>query len=164
TFERSLISANSPYDRYAYKGAKSALNNKAKKGYDLFFSDKTGCFNCHSGFNFTNYAFENNGLYNNYENEGRKRITGKNEDYALFKVPTLRNVEVTAPYMHDGSINTLEEVIEHYNAGGSDFYNKNELIKPLGLTQKEKANLLAFLKSLTDECFLSNSKLKLNER
>jgi cytochrome c peroxidase len=154
TFERSLISGYSAYDEYKFGQNENALSRKEKAGMELFFSERVGCMNCHSGINFTNYAFENNGLYKEYADEGRRRLTGKEEDYGLFKVPSLRNVEFTAPYMHDGSIETLEEVIEHYNGGGEDFVNKSEFVKPLSLTQKEKDQLLTFLNALSDYNFI----------
>ncbi|MBI1183345.1 cytochrome-c peroxidase [bacterium] len=162
-FERSLLSGNSPYDQYTFQGMKKALSAKQKKGMDLFFSEKTGCSNCHSGFNFTNYAFENNGLYTTYQDLGRKRLTGADADYALFKVPSLRNVSVSAPYMHDGSLADLYQVVEHYNSGGKDFYNKSSLIKQLGLTEKEKEQLVAFLNALTDVKFLTQNEFENND-
>lgn len=159
-FERTLVSGDSPYDKYINGYISSEFTDDAQRGMNLFFSERTQCSSCHSGFNFTNYSFENNGLYTTYEDEGRKRLTGKEEDNALFKVPTLRNIALTAPYMHDGSVNTLEEVIEHYNKGGYAHPNKSELIKPLGLTKQEKADLLAFLHSLTDVTFITNKNFK----
>ena len=126
----------------------------------LFFSDRLSCTTCHSGFNFTNYSFENNGLYVEYADPGRFRLTGDTIDEALFKVPTLRNIEVTAPYMHDGSIFSLEEVVEHYNSGGNNHMHKSQLVKPLQLTTAEKEELVAFLKSLTDYDFLTNPKFR----
>lgn len=160
TFERSLLSTNSAFDRYYFNKEQNALNESAKKGMQLFYSDKTNCSKCHSGFNFSNFAFENNGLYNNYKDEGRRRLTNKQEDFALFKVPTLRNVEVTAPYMHDGSLATLEKVIEHYNSGGKNNPQKSQYLQVLNLTETEKSQLVAFLKSLTDHEFNNNPKFK----
>jgi cytochrome c peroxidase len=87
-------------------------------------------------------------------------LTNNEADRALFKVPTLRNVEVTAPYMHDGSMQTLEEVINHYNAGGASHPHKSSLIRPLQLLPNEKVALVAFLKSLTDDHFITNPKFK----
>lgn len=158
-FERTLISGNSPYDRFK-NGHKDALNELAQKGMTLFYSEKTNCSLCHGGFNFTNYGFENNGLYEVYKDIGRMRLTEKEEDRSKFKVPTLRNIAVTAPYMHDGSLKTLEEVIEHYNSGGKNNSLKNPVLKPLHLNTEEKQALIAFLKSLTDLTFLSNEKFK----
>lgn len=89
------------------------------------------------------------------------RLTEKEEDRSKFKVPTLRNIAVTGPYMHDGSLKTLEEVIEHYNSGGKNNSLKNPVLKPLHLNTEEKQALIAFLKSLTDPTFLSNEKFKI---
>ncbi|MGB0850901.1 MAG: cytochrome-c peroxidase [Bacteroidia bacterium] len=159
-FERSLISSSSYFDQYLYDGQTDALTQSQKRGLELFYGEKTNCFKCHSGSNFTNYAFENNGLYDNYLDEGRRRLTGLASDEALFKVASLRNVEVTGPYMHDGSITTLPEVIEHYNSGGKNHLNKSIFIKPLNLTVQDKEDLLAFLLSLTDSKFLTDKKFK----
>jgi len=158
-FERSLISGYSRYDQYLNYN-KNTLSKSELRGMNLFFSDKTNCASCHSDFNFTNYAFENNGLYEEYADEGRFRLTQNEEDRALFKVPTLRNIELTAPYMHDGSLATLEEIIEHYNSGGKNHSHKSDLIQPLQLSKQEKKNLIAFLKSLTDESFVNNPLYK----
>lgn len=155
-FQRTLISGNSAYDRYAFQGISNALNAAELRGMNLFFSDELACSSCHSGFNFTNYTFENNGLYEDYIDEGRMRLTGLETDRARFKVPSLRNVELTAPYMFDGSLQTLQDVVEHYNSGGYAHANKNEEVKPLGLTNTEKNDLVAFLGSLTDYEFLEN--------
>ncbi len=159
-FERTLLSGNSRYDQYTYQGNQSALTSEEIAGKNLFFSERAGCTHCHGGFNFTNYAFENNGLYQYYKDPGRYRLTYKPEDSALFKVPSLRNAGVTSPYMHDGSIPSLEGVIEHYNSGGKLHTHKSPFIKPLNLTVLEKQELVAFLKSLTDESFINNKKFK----
>lgn len=159
-FERTLISGQSHYDMEYHYQISGAMSESAKRGQLLFESDKTNCTGCHSGFNFTNYAFENNGLYTEYDDIGRARLTNNDEDIALFKVPTLRNIELTAPYMHDGKIKTLVEVIEHYNSGGKDHVNKSLLIKPLNLSDNEKDDLLAFLHSLTDINFIQNENLQ----
>jgi cytochrome c peroxidase len=158
-FERSLISGYSRYDQFLNYN-ENTLSKFEQRGMDLFFSKKTNCSSCHSDFNFTNYTFENNGLYETYADEGRFRLTQKEEDRALFKVPTLRNIELTAPYMHDGSFLTLGEVIEHYNSGGKNHSHKSNLIKPLDLSNREKNDLIAFLKSLTDEGFTQNPLFK----
>ena len=155
TFERSLISGNSKYDQYK-KGTLS-LSDEEQKGMNLFFSDRTNCSDCHSGFNFTNYQFENNGLYETYNDPGRKRLTGLDSDLAKFKVPSLRNIEVTAPYMYDGSLPDLEAVLNHYNSGGKQHPNKSEKIQNLQLNQDEKKQIIAFLKTLTDVSFLNQS-------
>lgn len=155
-FQRSLLSGNSAFDKYKSHDQHDAISEKAIQGYKLFNSTRTQCSSCHSGFNFTNYSFENNGLYEKYSDAGRKRLTGLESDEALFKVPSLRNVELTAPYMHDGSILTLEAVIEHYNQGGSSHKNKSALVKPLKLSELEKEQLEAFLLTLTDTDFIQN--------
>jgi len=159
-FERSFISGNSTYDKYAFQGKKSAINAEQLNGLKLFFSDKTNCSTCHSDFNFSNYAFENNGLYEVYPDSGRMRLTRLETDRALFKVPSLRNAALTAPYMHDGSKQSLAEVVAHYNSGGKNHPNKNSLIRPLGLSQKEQNELVAFLESLTDLEFVTNKNFR----
>ena len=179
-FERSVISYRSPYDRYNYAGDPSALSAAAKRGKDLFFSERLECFHCHGGFNFSDSVqhegtaivetmFHNTGLYNiggtgAYPEGGRGiyEITKIPTDMGRFRAPTLRNIALTAPYMHDGSIATLSEVLDHYaaagrtitdgpNAGvGSQNPYKSELINGFTLTPEEKADVIAFLESLTD--------------
>jgi cytochrome c peroxidase len=176
SFQRVLISGNAPYD--AYKAGRSdAISASAKRGEELFFSERTECFHCHGGFNFTgtvNYVgkgfveveFHNTALYNvdgrgGYPapNTGVHAVTHNDEEMGRFKAPTLRNIAVTAPYMHDGSIPTLEAVIEHYNAGGrTDNPLKSEFLKPMELTPQEKRDLVAFLQSLTDSTFLRDPR------
>jgi cytochrome c peroxidase len=187
SFQRTLITGRSPYDAWK-RGVKTAITPSAQRGEALFFSEKTECFHCHGGFNFTgtvNYVgkgfieveFHNTALYNldgqgRYPapNTGVEAITNDPEDMGKFKAPSLRNVAVTAPYMHDGSIATLEEVIEHYNAGGrtvrsgpnagvgADSPLRSEFLKPMGLTPQEKRDLVAFLRSLTDSTFLRDPR------
>lgn len=153
-FERSLISGQSRYDDHIR--GKSKFTEAETRGLQLFFSERTNCANCHSGFNFTNYAFENNGLYETYKDPGRKRLTDLDGDFEKFKVPTLRNVALTAPYMHDGSLRTLEQVIEHYNRGGHNNPRKSALVRPLNLSTSEQQDLIAFLKTLNDKKFITN--------
>lgn len=155
TFERTLISGNSPYDQF--KQGKGALSASEMRGMDLFFSARTNCSTCHSGINFTDYSIRNNG----YESGdvGRMRFTTDSADYSLFKIPSLRNIALTDPYMHDGSFATLREVIDNYNAGGSSAYS-DPLIRPLNLTETEINDLIQFLHSLTDEEFISNPIFK----
>ncbi len=160
TFERALLSGNSTYDKFI-NGDSNTISTSAKNGLKLFNSPELKCNQCHTGFNFTNYAFINNGLYENDPDEGRMRLTGKEEDRSLFKVPSLRNVEITFPYMHDGSINTLEEIIEHYASGGKNNPHKSPLIFGFTITDQEKKDLLNFLKSLTDNQFNNNLKYRI---
>lgn len=155
-FQRTLISANSKYDRFQYLGETSALNESEQRGMALFFSDQLNCSQCHGGFDFTEYGIESNGTKAEYEDLGLMRLTFDSLDIGKFKVPTLRNVELTYPYMHDGSFPTLESVVEHYNQGGQNHSNQSPLIQPLNLTAQEKSDLIAFLKSLTDWEFVNN--------
>ena len=149
TYERSLISRNSRFDRYR-AGEQAALNADEKAGW-LLFSRKLYCTKCHSGPDFTNYAVVSNGLYNDYgTDQGRYRINGLEEEKGAFKVPGLRNVSLTAPYMHDGSLRTLKEVIKHYAKGGVSFSNKSGIIKPYVLNELEISQLESFLRTLTD--------------
>jgi len=154
TFERSIISGKSKYDDYI--NGRAIFSKEEELGKELFFSEKTNCSQCHSGFNFTNYEFKNNGLYEIYTHPGRFRLTQKESDLALFKTPSLRNVGFTAPYMHDGSMATLENVVDHYNNGGNTHTHKSELVRPLGLTLIEKKALVAFLHTLDDYELLTN--------
>lgn len=181
SFERTIISADSPYDRYHYDGDDKAISDAAKRGEVLFFSEPLSCFRCHGGFNFsdnTDFAgrresppeFHNTGLYNlagalSYpaDNAGIYEHTQQLADVGKFKAPTLRNIALTAPYMHDGSITNLEGVIDHYAAGGrtiaagpdagdgSHNPNKDPLIRGFHLGPQDRADLVAFLESLTGQ-------------
>ncbi|HRI60018.1 MAG TPA: cytochrome c peroxidase [Saprospiraceae bacterium] len=155
-FERTFLSGDSPYDQYAFQGKPFALSASAKRGLDLFQSERLNCSKCHEGFLFTNQDYSNNGLYEIYPDSGRMRLTGLESDRGVFKVPSLRNVALTAPYMHDGSLPTLEAVTDHYQTGGKAHPNKSPLLKPFALTAGERADLLAFLRSLTDQKFITN--------
>lgn len=157
-FERTLLSGNSKYDLAKRKEAN--LTAQEARGFDLFTSSRTNCSICHSGLHFTNYLFENNGLYANYKDIGRKRLTNLDTDLAKFKVPTLRNIALTAPYMHDGSLATLKDVVAHYNTGGIPHQSKSNLIKPLQLSSEEMNDMIAFLETLTDLTFTQNEHLK----
>jgi len=144
-FERTIISEDSPYDRYHYGGDDNAVSAAAKRGEILFFSQKLSCFRCHGGFNFSD-AMESAGRPQRellFHNNGVG--TGK------FKTPSLRNVALTAPYMHDGSIATLEGVLDNYAAGGHDNPDKDRLIGGFPLTPDGRADLIEFLRSLTDD-------------
>jgi cytochrome c peroxidase len=156
-FEKTLETSNSPYDRYA-KGDETAISDEARRGR-LIFIGKANCANCHSGEDFTSDRFKNIGLFNGKDlnDSGRAAISGHPEDAGAFKVPSLRNVAVTAPYMHNGMFATLREVIEYYNdpdrtvKGG--LHRDAVLNKPLGLTETELSELEAFLRTLTDDRF-----------
>ncbi|OUS25650.1 hypothetical protein A9Q99_20925 [Gammaproteobacteria bacterium 45_16_T64] len=145
-FERSLISNNASFDKYL-KGNKAALTPSAKRGLELF-EGKGRCIACHDGATFSDYSFHNIGV--NSTDKGRG---GRVDDKTLigaFKTPGLRNVWLTAPYMHNGSIPSLEGVIQFYNRGGDKAENRSKLIKPLHLTRQEELDLVAFLAALTD--------------
>lgn len=150
TFERTILSGNSPYDRYR-AGDKKALSAQQISGLNLF--KKLGCVNCHLGDNFTNNRFENIGIGMNEPDPdlGRYIVTKNERDWGAFKVPTLRQVSQTAPYMHDGSLKTLEEVIDYYDKGGIPNRNLHSLMQPLHLSDQDKKDLVAFLKSLDGE-------------
>jgi cytochrome c peroxidase len=155
-FQRTLLSGYAPFDRYVYGGQAEAVSAAVLRGHALFGSERLGCASCHNGFLFTTQAFANNGLYLNYADPGRQRLTGRPEDEGVFKIPSLRNVAVTAPYMHDGSVATLETVIDHYAGGGHAHPNRSPLLRPFQLTEAERQDLLRFLESLTDEELLRN--------
>ena len=155
-FERTLLSGNSPFDQWFLQGRSAAVGESEKRGYGLFQSERLGCGKCHEGFLLTNQGFTNNGLYEVYPDSGRIRLTGLESDRAVFKIPSLRNVALTAPYMHDGSLSSLGAVIDHYQSGGKVHSNKSPLLKPFALTTEERADVLAFLRSLTDEDFITN--------
>lgn len=159
SFERTFVSGHSRYDKFN-AGGTDALTREEKHGMDLFFSETADCFHCHIGFNFTNESFQNNGLYAVYADSGRMLITEQARDRGKFKVPSLRNIALTAPYMHDGSLATLEEVVEHYNKGGNGNPNSDPVIRQLGLSAEEKADLIAFLRALTDDEFINNPSFK----
>lgn len=156
-FQRTLVSGDAPYDRYRL-GDASAMTDAAKRGEELFFNETGDCFHCHGGYNFTDNDFHNNGLAATAD-EGRFGVTQRGLDRGKFKTPTLRNIAVTAPYMHDGRFATLEDVLDHYNAGGEGHPNSDPLMRPLGLTDGEKRDLIEFLKGLTDEKFRTDTTL-----
>ena len=157
-FERTLISNNSKFDKYS-RGeevfTKSELN-----GFAIFNSEKGDCFHCHGTSLFTDNLFHNNGLdVEPFLDLGLGKITENTNDNGKFKTPTLRNIEVSAPYMHDGRFATLEKVIEHYDSGGHFSSTVDPLMKKLGvglnLTNQEKSDLIAFLKTLTDYDYIT---------
>lgn len=155
-YERTMISGNSDYDRYTFQNDTGALSESGKRGLKLFNSYQLNCSSCHTGFNFSDDAFHNNGLYKEYTDKGRGRITFKEEDNGKYRTMTLRNIELTAPYMHDGSLNNLGEVIEHYAKGGEGHPNQSAIITGFQITNSELSDLVEFLKSLTDPSFINN--------
>ncbi len=151
-FERSLRSLNSPYDRFM-KGNKNALTSDQHTGLKLFNS--LYCTTCHPAPYFTNFKAENNGLYHDYgADKGRFRINLDSADIGFFKTPTLRNIALTYPYMHDGSLKTLDEVIAHYVQGGKHPKGQHGAIVAFKLTAQEQRQLVSFLESLTDTSYL----------
>ena len=187
TFVRGLNSFGSPYDRFL-AGETDALGATEARGMALFFSERLECFHCHGGYNFSdstadrtmtfiNRPFHNTGLYNiagsgaySAPNRGVFEITGTPTDMGRFRAPTLRNIAKTAPYMHDGSVNSLGDVVDFYSAGGRNITSgdalgdgrknpyKNGFVTGFTLLPAEKQDLIAFLESLTDETFLRNPR------
>ena len=150
-YERTVVTGDSAYDRYQ-AGDKDALSASAVRGMQIF-NGKANCKACHASFNFTDENYRNIGVGMNKPTPdlGRYEITKKPQDRGAFKTPTLRNIVQTAPYMHDGSEQTLEQVIDFYDRGGIGNPNLAPEIKPLHLTAEEKRDLVAFLESLTGE-------------
>lgn len=146
SFERTVVSTESPFDRWRMGDGK-AVSVAAKRGFELF-EGKANCVVCHQGFNFLDDGFHNIGLKDN-KDDGRFAKVPVKVLKGAFKTPTLRDIELTAPYMHNGAYKTLDEVVEHYNNGGQDKANLDPNMEPLNLNPQEKADLVAFLKSLT---------------
>ncbi len=187
SFVRGLTSFDSGFDRYAL-GDSNAISESAKRGEVLFFSETTECFHCHGGYNFSDSnvdrtiafverPFHNTGLFNvagsgDYpeDNQGAFAVTGDPSHMGQFRAPTLRNVELTAPYMHDGSIATLEQVVDFYAAGGRNIESgplagdgrmnpfKDSFVKGFTISEQDKSDLIAFLKSLTDTGFITDKR------
>ncbi len=190
SFQRTLISGRAPYDRYRLGLDPQAISAEAVRGEGLFFSEELECFHCHGGFNFTETVdhvgkgfaeieFHNTGLYNvdgegayPAPNTGVHAVSDDPEDMGRFKAPTLRNIALTAPYMHDGSLATLEEVIAHYEAGGRTIHDgpgagvgadnpyKSSFVKGFTLTPAERRELMAFLHALTDVEFTRDPRFQ----
>jgi len=149
-YVRTILSGNAPVDRYI-NGEREALSEEARRGLRLF-RGKANCTACHLGPSFTDEQFHNTGIAwrdGAWLDPGRFGVTGDEADRGAFKTPTLREVARTAPYMHDGSLSTLEKVIEFYNRGGNPNPYLDEELRPLRLTDEKKADLLAFLRSLS---------------
>jgi cytochrome c peroxidase len=182
SFERSLVSFNAPYFRFKYLGEREAMSAQAQRGESLFFSEQFECYHCHGGLTFTDnlvharlpfeeLGFHNTGLYNldgqgayPLDNPGIREVTDNPADEGKFRTPTLLNVAVTAPYMHDGSIGTLEAVLtQHYAVGGKAVSDggvvsplRDPLIVGYEFNEQNISDLLAFLEALTDVEFLTN--------
>jgi cytochrome c peroxidase len=160
-FERTLVSFNSRFDNYYYEGDSNALSDSEKRGLQLYMSNRTECYHCHTDPLMTDNAYRNNGLDNFFIDLGRSKFTGLATDKGKFRVPTLRNIALTAPYMHDSRFTTLEQVIDQYDHGvQSQSPNLDENIgnlkDGLNLTVQERTDLLAFLRTLTDSSFIMN--------
>jgi cytochrome c peroxidase len=170
-FERTLLSGDSPLDRNLYRDDRAAMPADAVRGLQLFSSDRLRCTACHSGFNFSGpVRFDGGGAGTPvFHNTGLVVVDGDTPgdlglfdrtrhvgDRGRFRAPTLRNVAVTAPYMHDGSLPTLDAVVAHYAAGGRPGTNPSRMMRPFTITPAETADLVAFLRSLTDDAFLRN--------
>ncbi|MGP0072226.1 MAG: cytochrome-c peroxidase [Bryobacteraceae bacterium] len=151
SFERTILSGNSPYDRFV-NGDKQALSQSAKRGLQIF--ERSGeCSECHDGFNFTDEKFASLGIGPDQKppDLGLAEITGKRRDDGKFKVPTLREVAHTGPYMHDRRFKTLDDVMDFYRKGGQPGAHLDSRIAPFFLDAPAKADLLAFLESLSGE-------------
>ena len=158
-FERTLISSNSRFDKWL--NGEVAFTNAELNGFDIYNTERGDCFHCHPIGLLTNNLFHNNGLDPSpFLDLGRYNVTQNPLDEGAFKSPSLRNIEFSAPYMHDGRFSTLEEVIDHYNFGGHDSPTVDPLMKYIGigllLSPEEKENLKAFLLTLSDQSFMNN--------
>ena len=158
SFVRTLVSGGSPYDHHL-AGDDSAFGAAEARGEALFFG-AAGCFHCHPQGALTNGGYFDNGTFVAGGDPGRQAITHLPGDLGKFKVPALRNVAASAPYMHDGSLATLADVIDQYDHGGRGDPATDPEIRPLGLTPAEKADLLAFLSALTDDGFLKDPRFR----
>lgn len=162
-FERTLETSDSPFDNWKFSDDPTAVSDAVKRGFVLF-NEKGKCVRCHFGADFTTHEFRNIGLFNgrNLNDSGRGAVSGKKEDIGKFKTPGLRNIALTAPYMHNGMFRTLKEVIDFYNDPAKVIPNAmgrdTILARPLGLTKQEKKDIEAFLRSLTDKRFNANKQ------
>lgn len=189
SFQRSLVGGSSAYDRYL-AGQTDALDASARRGLELFFGEQLECFHCHGGFNFSQSSrhdgstfietpFHNTGLYNldgrGAYPEGNRGIyeqTGAPADMGRFRAPTLRNIALTAPYMHDGSAATLDDVLDHYSRGGREIesgpnagdgrasFLKSGFVSGFRMTPQEREDIKAFLRALSDEVFLQSPRIQ----
>jgi cytochrome c peroxidase len=155
-YERTRMSGNSAWDRWQKKRDKTAVSEQVKKGHELFFFGKAACNQCHLGQNFTDNSFHNLGVgydpvAGTFKDQGRYDVTGEEKDRGAFKTPTIRDVTKHPPYMHDGSLKTLREVVEFYNRGGTKNPQLDAKMKPLNLTEDEIDALVAFMEALDGE-------------
>jgi cytochrome c peroxidase len=170
-FERTLLSGDSPYDRFVWRDDPAALSEAARRGMKLFFSDRLACNKCHAGFTFSGPAvwqgsraappaFFNNGLdaASGTADPGLFTVSRRRGDRGRFRAPTLRNIAATGPYMHDGRFATLDAVLDHYARGGTPRRNRSPLTGGFSITPEEKCDVIAFLESLTDEGFLRDPR------
>jgi len=148
TYERTVVSQRAPFDDWI-DGNEKAVSEEAKRGFALF-NAKAQCSSCHEGWNFTNDGFQDVGLPSDDVGRGKFMPNVIKMQHA-FKTPGLREISRRNPYMHDGSLATLEQVVEHYDKGGVDRPSRSDLMKPLGLTPQEKSDLVTFLKTLTSD-------------
>src|SRR5260221_1607507 len=146
TYERTVVSERAPFDAWI-EGDEKAISEEAKRGFAVF-NGKAQCAACHEGWNFTNDGFQDIGLPSDDAGRG-KFVPGVIKMEHAFKTPGLREIARRAPYMHDGSLATLEQVVEHYNHGGVDRPSRSDLMRPLGLTAQEKSDLVSVLQRLT---------------
>ncbi|TLY74151.1 MAG: di-heme enzyme [Gammaproteobacteria bacterium] len=152
SFERTLISGGSPFDRYVFNGEHDALSGQAKRGMALFFSTRAGCSGCHSGFNFS-------GNWRDAQGETGPASFARNGTSARpMRVPTLRNVALTAPYMHDGRLASLAAVLDHYSSVAAQAARTDRRLPRVAFSGAERSALIAFLESLTDESFVSRTR------
>lgn len=157
-FMGSFISASSKFDKYMQSSSSELLTNDEKVGLELF---QKKCASCHQAPLFTDDSFRNNGLDETFADSGRFHITNINSDMGKFKVPSLRNVELTYPYMHDGRYETLEQVLNHYASGIKQSATLDPLLKSgIALSNLEKTQIIAFLKTLTDREFITDIRFK----
>jgi len=161
SYEQTRMSGNSPWDRWRYERDESAVSDEVKRGHELFFG-KAGCRPCHAGNNFTDSRFHNVGIgwdeaSRGFADEGRSAVTGDPEDRGRFKTPSLREVTKHPPYMHDGSLPTLRDVVAHYNRGGTPNPNLDVRIEPLGLSDDEIDALVVFLEALEGEGYMDTA-------
>ena len=160
-FERTMISGNSKFDKVTIGGLGVFFTDEELNGFEIFNTEKGDCFHCHGGALFTDNEFHNNGLDTLAQDIGLEKVTANRFDRGKFKPPTLRNIELTAPYMHDGRFETLEEVVNFYSDSLQFSETLDPLMKNIGqgglrLTDQEKSDLIAFLKTLTDMGFIGN--------